>query len=172
MGIAREAIADCFHGIETKRVLPESPELFVKKGAFVTLTKGEDLRGCIGRIEPHAPLFQTVAEMAKAAAFQDPRFSPIVAAELPGVVIEISVLSLLERVKEVDAVEVGRHGLVIRRGSASGLLLPQVAVHRRWSKEEFLGQLCLKAVLPIDAWREAGTELFAFTAEVFSEKDV
>ena len=172
LDIARSAIENQLGGVRTKSVPPKNPSLLVEKGVFVTLTKERTLRGCIGRIEPRGPLFQTVAEVAKAAAFQDPRFSPITASELPDIAIEISILSSLTQLQEINALEVGRHGLLIRRGFASGLLLPQVASENRWSKEEFVGQVCLKAALPVDAWRETAAELFTFTAEVFSEEDV
>lgn len=170
--IARKAIENQLHGTKTTAAPTKSPSLLDKKGVFVTLTQEGELRGCIGRIEPKGSLFQAVAEMARASAFQDPRFPPLTLPELPKTAIEISLLSPLERLRDVHTLEVGRHGLVVQRGSLSGLLLPQVATDNRWSREEFLRQVCYKAGLPGEAWREEGTELFSFTAEVFSEENV
>ena len=170
--IAREAIQEELLGTQTKRVPPEGLQLVSKRGLFVTLTKGGELRGCIGRVESRDPLFRLVAEMARAAALDDPRFSPLTVAELPKIEIEISVLSPLEPLEDVKTIEIGRDGLMVRRGFASGLLLPQVASNHRWSREEFLSQVCIKAGPGREAWREKRTEFFSFTAEVFSEKDV
>ena len=170
--IARKAIENQLHGMKTTVAPPKAPSLLDKKGVFVTLTQEGGLRGCIGRIEPKEPLFQTVAEMARASALQDPRFPPLTLLELPRTAIEISILSPLKRLKDVPTLEVGRHGLVVRRGFSSGLLLPQVATDNQWSREEFLRQVCYKAGLPGETWREEVTELFSFTAEVFSEQDV
>lgn len=170
--IARRAIHDQLVGAKATAAPPSSPRLLSKKGAFVTLTREGELRGCIGRIDPQLPLFQMVSEMARAAAFNDPRFRPLTFPELSGTVIEVSILTPLERLLDLRVLEVGRHGLVVRRGVSSGLLLPQVASDNGWSAEEFLRQVCIKAALPRDAWREKGTELFSFTAEVFSEEDV
>jgi len=127
-----------------------------------------ELRGCIGRIEATEPLYRTVQECAISAATRDYRFQPMHnAAELDDLVIEISVLSPFQRVQDPNEIEVGKHGLLIRQGYNSGLLLPQVAGERGWSREEFLRAVCMKAGLPSDAWRRA--ELHKFTAEVFSE---
>ncbi len=146
-----------------------SPTLKEKRGAFVTLKKGGMLRGCIGLIYPLKPLYQTVAEMAVAAAVDDPRFPPLTPEELPLVEIEISVLSPLERVKSIEEIEVGKHGLYIRSAPFAGLLLPQVATEYNWDRETFLQHTCLKAGLPVDAWQKEDTEIYKFTAEVFSE---
>ena len=170
--IAHKAIEHQLFGSRSQPIIPKSPSLLAQKGVFVTLVKEGDLRGCIGRVEPQHPLFQTVSEMAQAAAFNDPRFPPLTVSELPQITIEISVLSPLGRLTNVDALQIGRDGLVVRRGFSSGLLLPQVASQNRWSAEEFLSQVCFKAGLPMDAWQEPGTELFTFSAEVFSEGDV
>jgi AmmeMemoRadiSam system protein A len=117
------------------------------------------------------PLRRTVAEMAVQAALHDPRFSPVSASELPGLDIEISVLSPLEEVKDVSTIEVGKHGLVIQEGSRSGLLLPQVATEYGWDRETFLDHTCMKAGLPAGSWRKKGVVILRFTAEVFGEKD-
>jgi AmmeMemoRadiSam system protein A len=139
-----------------------------ERGAFVTLTRAGQLRGCIGYPEPHYPLQDTIIRSAVSAALHDPRFPPVTPTELPDINIEISVLSPLSPATP-EAVEVGRHGLVIEKGHARGLLLPQVPVEWGWSRDEFLAHLCRKAGLPTDAW-QWGASLFTFTAEVFSEK--
>ena len=170
--IAREVIEHELLGKKSGPVVPTNPSLLARKAVFVTLLKEKGLRGCIGRIEPQQPLFQTVSQMAQAAAFDDVRFLPLTVSELSQIVIEISVLSAFEPLTDVNALQIGRHGLLIRRGSSSGLLLPQVASQNRWSAEAFLNHTCLKAGIPVDAWQKPGTELFTFSAEVFSEEDV
>lgn len=140
------------------------------RGAFVTLTKQQQLRGCIGMVAALSPLDETVAEMARAAALEDPRFSPVSIDELAALAIEISVLSPMFEI-DPEAVVVGRHGLMITHNGRRGLLLPQVPVEWNWDRETFLAQTCRKAGLPLDQWqREARLE--AFTAEVFSEASV
>ncbi|MBV8518311.1 MAG: AmmeMemoRadiSam system protein A [Acidobacteria bacterium] len=140
-------------------------------GAFVTLEKHGDLRGCIGSIEPVAPLAQAVSSSAMSAAFRDPRFRPVRADELPQLDIEISVMGPIERVNDVNTIEVGRDGLILSRGSRAGLLLPQVATEYGWDRDTFLRQTCLKAGLPPDAWRAADCRIEKFSAEVFGEQD-
>jgi AmmeMemoRadiSam system protein A len=148
---------------------PQEESLCANCGAFVTLRKAGHLRGCIGHIEPSAPLYQTVRECAVAAASRDPRFEPVTPLELPDLCIEISVLSLFSDVRP-EEVEVGRHGLLISRGSRRGLLLPQVATQWHWDREQFLEETCVKAGLAPDAWRH-GARIQAFTAQVFGEPE-
>ncbi len=143
------------------------PPLQEPRGAFVTLKRHGQLRGCIGQIEGRWPLAQTVSRMALAAAFQDPRFPPVTPDEWDDLELEISVLSPLVKLEDPAQVRVGTHGLYVRKGSRGGLLLPQVAVEQGWDRETFLRQTCRKAGLPPDAWRDADTELFVFTADVF-----
>lgn len=152
----------------TVDVTPPSPHLAERRGAFTTIHLGEQLRGCIGYVFPAASLYQTIAETAAAAAFEDPRFVPVTAAELPRLKFEISILSPLQPISP-DAVEVGRHGLVVSMGPRRGLLLPQVPGEYGWDREDFLSQTCVKAGLAPDAWKR-GAKLEAFTAEVFGEK--
>jgi uncharacterized protein len=140
-------------------------------GAFVSLHIDGALRGCIGSLEPHLALRRTIAEMAVAAATEDHRFAPLSLAELRHTEIEISVLSPLLPIAP-DDVEVGRHGLYVIRGRQRGVLLPQVPVQYRWSRERFLAETCRKAGLPTKAWRDAETQVLGFTAEVFSEYDL
>ncbi len=149
---------------------PESPALLTPAGAFVTLHKEGQLRGCIGCFQAEKPLYQVVSEMALSAAFNDPRFPPLAAEELPEVEIEISVLSPL-RPGTPEEVEVGRHGVYLVKGPFRGVLLPQVATEQGWDRETFLDHVCLKAGLSPRCWQDPGVELYLFTAEVFSEKD-
>jgi len=142
-----------------------------KRGAFVTLKIGGRLRGCIGMVEPRKPLKETVAEMARAAAVSDPRFMPVEEDEVASIGIEISVLTPLRRIRSRDEIVVGTHGLVVEKGSYRGLLLPQVAAEAGWDAETFLGYTCEKAGLPRNAWRDPGTEIFVFSAQVFGEKE-
>ena len=140
-------------------------------GAFVTLHKKGHLRGCIGFIEAHQPLWKTIKDLALKSAFEDPRFPALNDFELPDCEIEISVLTPLEKCPDPELVEVGKHGLYIRSGYDSGLLLPQVPVEWGWSREEFLDHTCIKAGLPSGCWKEPEAELFWFSAIVFSEKN-
>jgi AmmeMemoRadiSam system protein A len=144
-----------------------SGHLAEPRGAFTTLHLFGKLRGCIGYVLPAGSLYQTVAETAHAAAFDDPRFQPVTEDEAPHLTIEISVLSVPRPIRP-DEVEVGKHGLIVTAGARRGLLLPQVPVEWEWDRETFLEQTCVKAGLPPDAWLR-GAELLAFTAEVFGE---
>lgn len=139
-------------------------------GAFVTLHADGRLRGCIGLLRSPQPLGETVVEMARSAAFRDPRFPPVTAGELADIDIEISLLSPFSPIAPEEVV-VGTHGLYLRRGARSGLLLPQVPVEQGWDRETFLSHLCLKAGLPDRSWEEGDALLEGFTAEVFGETD-
>ena len=149
--------------------LPEklSPLLKEKRGAFVTLRKNQKLRGCIGHIVGLHPLAETVSKMAIAAAFQDPRFPPVQKDELPELEYEISIMSPLQPIRDCRTVKVGSHGLYIRQGQHSGLLLPQVATQYDWDRITFLEQTCRKARLLKDAWKDLATQIYIFSAEVF-----
>jgi AmmeMemoRadiSam system protein A len=129
-----------------------------------------ELRGCVGYVAAVAPLYRAVAETARAAAFEDSRFLPVTKEEAPRLEVSLSVLSRLFAIHP-EAVEVGRHGLLISEGARRGLLLPQVPVEQGWDRETFLGQTCRKAGLALDAWRKHAT-IEAFTAEVFGDSDV
>ncbi len=142
------------------------------RGAFVTLRKDGKLRGCIGHIRAEKPLVKTVAEMAEAAAFHDPRFPPVTAEELELLEYEISVLTPFKRISNVKDIQVGVHGIYIKRGSYAGLLLPQVATEWGWDRTTFLEHTCTKAGLPEDAWKDKKTEIYIFSADVFSPPDV
>jgi uncharacterized protein len=143
------------------------PVFDYEAGAFVTLTAGVALRGCIGSIVP-ARLGDVIVHCAAAAALEDPRFPPLLVDDLSSIAIAISVLSPCTRIEDPALVEVGRHGLIVERGRNRGLLLPQVATEWGWSRDEFLSQTCRKAGLPSDAWR-VGAQLFTFEAEIFGE---
>ena len=146
---------------------PPTEHLGQFRGAFTTLHITGKLRGCIGYVFPTQPLYQTVAETARSAAFEDPRFEPVTPAEAQLLQIEISVLSPLQTIA-AEGIVVGKHGLVVTKGNQRGLLLPQVPVEWDWDRETFLSQTCLKAGLPADAWLH-DVEVQAFTAEVFSD---
>jgi AmmeMemoRadiSam system protein A len=139
-------------------------------GAFVTLHGPQGaLRGCIGRFAGDGALWDTVREMARAAAFDDPRFPPLSAAELGACVIEISVLSPLTRCADTGAIRLGVDGLYLRHRGRSGVFLPQVPVEQGWDLQEYRERLCVKASLPPGSWRAPGAELYSFTALVFSD---
>jgi AmmeMemoRadiSam system protein A len=137
------------------------------RGAFTTLHENGQLRGCIGYVIAYAPLDQTVRETARAAALEDTRFSPVRAAELDALQLEISVLSPMFPMAPEEVI-VGRHGLMITHQGRRGLLLPQVPIEWGWNREAFLAQTCRKAGLPQDCWTR-GAQIEAFTAEVFGE---
>jgi len=139
-------------------------------GAFVTLHKTGRLRGCIGFISSAKPLVETVAEVAQSSAFDDPRFPPVTPEEAPQLEIEVSVLSPFRPVTDANEIRVGEHGILLRRGYHSGLLLPQVATEQGWNREELLDHTCLKAGVPAGSWRESGTRLEIFSALVFREE--
>jgi AmmeMemoRadiSam system protein B/AmmeMemoRadiSam system protein A len=147
-----------------------SEALTQERGAFVTLRRKGELRGCIGYPSPIKPLPLTVRDVAAYAATRDSRFPPVTAAELGELEYEISVLSPLRRVLNVEEIEVGRDGLVVKKGDSEGLLLPQVATEQRWDRMKFLENACLKAGLPPDAWKNSDTDIFTFTALVFSSR--
>lgn len=149
--------------------IPEPPTLKLKSplGAFVTLKLDGRLRGCIGNIHGAGELYRTIWNMARAAAFKDPRFPSLSKEEFNRLEVEISVLSAVEPCPDLNEIKVGKHGLVVQRGGQSGLLLPQVATEWGWNSEKFLSQTCLKAGLKPDAWRKTGTTVYWFEAEVF-----
>jgi AmmeMemoRadiSam system protein A len=136
-------------------------------GVFVSIHRGTDLRGCVGTIEPQESLHRSIARCAVAAASRDTRFTPVQLPELPELQFEISVLYQLQDVIDIGAIEIGVHGLVISRGNARGLLLPQVAVQYRWDREQFFNETSRKAGLPPGAWKQ-GARIQSFIAEVFS----
>ncbi len=168
LGLARDAIRNHLEGRPKPKVDKKDKILFEKRGAFVTLTTGGQLRGCIGYPLPVKPLAEAVLDMAVAAAAQDPRFAPLEAEDLGKVRIEISVLSLPRKVSRPEEVEVGKHGIIISKGGYKGLLLPQVPTEYGWDRETYLRSGCLKAGLDPNEWKK-GVTIEVFTAQVFSE---
>ena len=170
--IARDVVETYCRGVKPPKPEVDSPTLNEPRGAFVTLHKDGKLRGCIGHIRARKPLIETIVEMAEAAAFQDPRFPPVTAEELGQLEYEISVLTPLRRIKDVEEIQVGIHGIYMKRGVSSGLLLPQVATEWGWDRTTFLEHTCTKAGLPEDAWKDKKTEIYIFSADVFSPGDL
>ena len=167
--IARRAVS----GSVTGRHAPaptETGEVPDASGAFVTLKKHGQLRGCIGTLECRRSLAEEIARVAVSAAREDPRFEPVKASELDDLDIEVSVLGPLEEIdpRDPDAIVIGRHGLVVEQGRRRGLLLPQVAPEWGWNRDEFLAHTCTKAGLPADAWKNGAT-VYRFDAEVFGD---
>lgn len=162
--IARDAIEARLAGRDY--VAPESEGLSVTKGIFVTLKVNGETRGSIGRMRSEDPLYQLVADIAPAAAFDDPRCDAVTADELDKLDIVISILSPLKRVHDVNDIKVGKHGLMIKLDMHTGMSLPYVAVENDWSLIEFLEQTCLKAGLPKNSYKEKRAEIYSFTAEI------
>ena len=171
LDIVKKTVASKTNNKNLPKITVDSEILKEKRGAFVTLKKRGHLRGCIGYIKAVKPLWETVQEMAVAAAFHDPRFPSVQAEELKDLSFEVSVLSPLQRVKNIDDIEVGKHGLYIVRGYNSGLLLPQVAVEYGWDRETFLRETCYKAGLLPDDWMDKDTEIYIFSADYFGDVD-
>jgi uncharacterized protein len=170
LGTAKAAIIAAVDGGDVPRPSSDDPELSAKCGCFVTIKNGPHLRGCLGQFESHIPLISLISEMAASSATNDPRFldNPITPDELDELDIEISVLSPLKKTTDPLSLRLGIDGIYIRKGYASGCLLPQVATETGWSKEEFLSYCCqYKAGLHPKAWQQPGTEVSLFSAEVF-----
>jgi hypothetical protein len=171
--IARKSMETYLKSGKKLELNENDPLLNKEMGAFVTLNKNKELRGCIGNLIGKNPLYLTIRDMAIEAAISDPRFSPLTLDELKDVVIEISVLSPMRKIDNPDNIRLGIDGVLVRKGFRSGVFLPQVATETGWSKEEFLSNLCShKAGLAPDAWKDKDTEILVFTAEIFSEKDL
>lgn len=167
--LARSALLAHFE--QRKSQLPQDEAFKARYGLFVSLHIGKELRGCIGYIKGYKPLADSVVEMAEAAAFRDPRFAPVEKVELDKIVIEISVLSEMTKMQHGEEPVVGRDGLFISHPYGSGLLLPQVAVEWGWDASAFLREVCRKAGLNADAYKDEKSSLYRFSAEVFSETD-
>jgi AmmeMemoRadiSam system protein A len=148
---------------------PPTPHLAEPRGAFTSLYRNAALRGCVGYVLATSSIYRTVAETARAAAFDDTRFPPVTREEAQELQVELSILSSPRPIL-ADAVEIGLHGLLISIDGSRGLLLPQVPVEHGWDRTTFLEQACRKAGLALDAWRK-GAVIEAFTAEVFGDKN-
>ncbi|MFH1256748.1 MAG: TIGR00296 family protein [Candidatus Diapherotrites archaeon] len=175
--LARKSIGYAIASGALLREKTQKKEFTEKRGAFVSLHTfpEHELRGCIGFPEPIAPLWNAVIECAASAAFSDPRFPALKAAELEKVVVEVSVLTKPEEIKSAkeempSEVKIGKDGLIARKGNRSGLLLPQVAPEWKWDSGQFLSATCEKAGLPKNAWREEGCRIFKFKAQIFREE--
>ena len=155
-----------------KPPLPEATGMLGEPyGCFVTVHMNGQLRGCIGNMIGRGPLVELIQEMAVAASTQDPRFHALSKEELSEIDIEISVLSLMRKITDVNEIEVGKHGIIMGRGVCQGVLLPQVATEQGWDRQTFIENTCLKAGLPTDAWKDPKTNIEIFSAQVFGEKD-
>lgn len=170
--VAREVVEAVVQGQSPSRHESSEPIFAEQRGCFVTIKNHGRLRGCIGSFMAKTPLLRSVEEMARAVT-RDPRFplDPITPKELSQIDIEISVLSPLKKTDDPLSLELGKHGIYIRRGPNSGCFLPQVASELGWSKQEFLSHCCAgKAGLAPEAWKDPSTEVLLFTAEIFSEE--
>jgi len=168
LALARAAILGALMGEPLVRQRHQPSCLSLCHGVFVTLHVHGRLRGCIGVVEARDPLGESIVDCAQGAAFRDTRFLPLQAHEVPGLRIEISALSIIAAIRP-DQIEIGKHGLIVATENHRGLLLPQVAIENRLSREQFLEETCRKAGLPRDAWRHPQTQIYGFTCEVFSE---
>jgi len=166
--LARTAVIEAVSHRKLPDTFPREGIFAEHRGVFVTLHVGKRLQGCIGVIEAKDPLGEAIVRCAASAALDDPRFAPMKPEQLAGLSVEISLLSILEPILH-ESIEIGRHGLLIRLHAQRGLLLPQVAIEHRLTREQFLEETCRKAGLPREAWRDPEAQLFGFTCEVFSE---
>lgn len=168
--LARGSLEAHFRGQPPPRLSSDRAEAFGQpRGLFVTLKRGGHLRGCIGTLSPEGDLTRVVAEFARRAAFEDPRFPPLSSDELDECELEISVLTAPEPLEGPEEIVIGRDGLIIEGRGRRGLLLPQVATEWGFSPARFLQETCRKAGLPADAWREREVRVWKFQAEVFGE---
>ncbi len=169
--VARDTIRHYLETGERLDVEADDDAFRQDMGAFVTLRKRGELRGCIGNMAATGPLYLTVRDMAIAAATEDPRFPSVRLEEMDDIDIEISALSPMRKIDDPDGIEMGRHGVMVRMGFRSGVYLPQVADETGWNREQFMNSLCAhKAGIPADAWKTGACEIYVFTAEVFGEK--
>jgi AmmeMemoRadiSam system protein A len=166
--LAHESILSALEGRDIP-LDPPTDHLAEPRGAFTSLYLRGELRGCVGYVLPVSPVYRAVADTARAAAFEDTRFYPVTLPEARDLEIELSILSPPQPVS-AEAVEIGRHGLLISMAGHRGLLLPQVPTEHHWDRTTFLEQACRKAGLPLDAWKQGAT-IEAFTAEIFGEKE-
>ena len=167
--IAREAVENAVSGSPPGQYSIDDPVLNTECGAFVTIHNTGNLRGCIGNITAATPLWMTVMNMAVEASTGDPRFPPITPGELEDIDIEISALSPLWKIKDIKEIEVGKHGIIVKKGFNQGLLLPQVATENGFDRISFLEHTCLKAGLARNCYRDGDCEIHIFSATVFGE---
>lgn len=168
--LARGSLEAHFRGQPPPRLSSDRAEAFGQpRGLFVTLKRGGHLRGCIGTLSPEGDLTRVVAEFARRAALEDPRFPPLSHEELRECELEISVLTAPQPLEAPEEIVIGRDGLIVEGRGRRGLLLPQVATEWGFSAARFLQETCRKAGLPADAWREGQVRVWKFQAEVFGE---
>jgi uncharacterized protein len=176
LAIARETVRAKISDKKKAEFEIDEPQLRETGGAFVTLKKRGQLRGCIGNFFSPQPIYLTIRDMAIAAATEDPRFPAVKISELDELELEISVLSPLREINSLDEIEVGQHGIYITRGFSRGVLLPQVATEWGWDRDTFLDHTCLKAGLAKNTWRSFGQDkdlkIEIFSAQVFGDEDV
>jgi AmmeMemoRadiSam system protein A len=172
LATAREAIASRLEG-RSPRWPVANAALSIELGAFVTLRAGKapgsPLRGCIGRMDAKESLVRTVRSMALAAAFEDPRFSPLERGEYASLAVEITVLGPMKQIPKIDQIEIGRHGVYLSKGWHSAIFLPQVAAEQGWDRDELLVNLCYKAGLSANAWKDSDTKFQVFEGKIFGE---
>jgi AmmeMemoRadiSam system protein A len=169
--IARKTIEAIITGKNIPDFKVDDSQLNELCGAFVTIHKNGNLRGCIGNIIGHSPLWETVRKMAAEASQNDPRFSPVTEDEFEKIDIEISVISPFEKIDDIEKINIGEHGIFVKHGYYQGLLLPQVATEYGWDRKEFIEHTCMKAGLHRDCYRNSKCEIFIFSATVFGEKN-
>jgi hypothetical protein len=170
--IARTTIENYVAGKKVPEFTPLTDKLKEKYGVFVTLKKKGELRGCIGYVEGVEPLSKAVTTMAIAASTEDPRFPRVTSTEVKDITIEITVMTPLKKIININEIQVGKHGIMIQNGYNRGLLLPQVATEEGWDRETFLEHTCWKAGLPENAWKDKNTEIYIFSGTIFNEKEV
>jgi AmmeMemoRadiSam system protein A len=166
LALAHEAILSAIEHREIPQAAP-SVRFGTPRGAFTTIYLHQKLRGCVGYAFPIAPLYRTIIETARGAAFEDTRFLPVTLVEAHELEVSLSILSALKSVRPQE-VEIGTHGLLISQHGRRGLLLPQVPLEHGWDRNTFLEETCRKAGLPLDAWR-SGAEIEVFSAEIFGD---
>jgi AmmeMemoRadiSam system protein A len=172
LATAREAIASQLEGRSPRWPVAGSA-LSAELGAFVTLRSGKGpgaaLRGCIGRMDAKESLVRTIRAMALSAAFEDPRFPPLERGEYPKISLEITILTPMRQIGNIAEIEVGRHGVYLSKGWHSAIFLPQVATEQGWDRDELLVNLCYKAGLSANAWKESDTKFQIFEGRIFEE---
>jgi AmmeMemoRadiSam system protein A len=171
IALSRQTLESFVRGAADAAQTIDDPCLLQSRyGAFVSLHRQNELRGCVGTCFPTSPLYETVIDMTEAAASRDRRVAAVTSRELPEIRIDISVLSPLEPVTDPLSLQIGMHGLYVEGGGKHGVLLPQVATQYGWDLETFLSQTCVKADLPKDEWRRPNTKISSFIALIIEEE--